>query len=422
MNLTTVHLVRTAAVRTCSCLALLALLVGCGQSAPPQFHLDMVAIVEKQLPAEQTQEVANILDAMFGTPDEPSLLDEAGLDKSLVKMSAGPTQSDQFGRETGLYRRHCAHCHGTTGDGMGPTAMLLNPYPRDYRQGKFKFKSTERAAKPTDHDLETVIREGVQGTAMPAFGLLPESQIKSLVEYVKYLSMRGQTESRLTDAMLDLSEGEKLPATREVLIDEILAPIAESWSTSASSIIPTDGDNAKPDVDLAESIAKGKDLFYDTKANCAKCHGWSALGDGQTTDFDDWSKAIDEAHKSLNADIATLDSSSEMTSEERAALAKHVDALASALKSDSLPPRNAKPRNLRQGIYRGGRAPYDIYRRIYAGINGAPMPAVGPPTPGAPGTLTNDEIWNLVDYVMSLPYQPISQPPRQQRAVSRAAL
>lgn len=422
MNLTTVRIVRTAAVRTCSCLALLALLVGCGQSAPPKFNLDMVAIVEKQLPAEQTQEVANILDAMFGTPDEPSLLDEAGLDKSLVKMSAGPTQSDQFGRETGLYRRHCAHCHGTTGDGMGPTAMLLNPYPRDYRQGKFKFKSTERAAKPTDHDLETVIREGVQGTAMPAFGLLPESQIKSLVEYVKYLSMRGQTESRLTDAMLDLSEGEKLPATREVLIDEILTPIAESWSTSASSIIPTDGDNAKPDVDLAESIAKGKDLFYSTKANCAKCHGWSALGDGQTTDFDDWSKAIDEAHKSLNADIATLDSSSEMTSEERAALAKHVDALASALKSDSLPPRNAKPRNLRQGIYRGGRAPYDIYRRIYAGINGAPMPAVGPPTPGAPGTLTNDEIWNLVDYVMSLPYEPISQPPRQQRAVSRAAL
>jgi hypothetical protein len=50
------------------------------------------------------------------------------------------------------------------------------------------------------------------------------------------------------------------------------------------------------------------------------------------------------------------------------------------------------------------------------------MPAVGPPTPGAPGTLTNDEIWNLVDYVLSLPYEPISQPPRQQRAVSRAAL
>jgi mono/diheme cytochrome c family protein len=304
---------------------------------------------------------------------------------------------------------------------MGPTAMLLDPYPRDYRQGKFKFKSTERAAKPTTHDLEIIVREGVQGTAMPAFGLLPEIQIKALVEYVKYLSLRGQTEIRLSDAMLDLSEGEKFPATREMLVDEILTPLAESWSTATDSIIPTDGDNAKPDVALAESIAKGQELFYSTKANCAKCHGWSALGDGQTNDYDDWNKAIVEAHSSLTADISTLDNPGEMSAEERTALAMQVDRLSSALKSDALPPRNAIPRNLRQGIYRGGRAPYDLYRRIYAGINGAPMPAVGPPSPGAPGTLTSDEIWNLVDYVLSLPYQPITDMPRAQRAVSRAA-
>jgi mono/diheme cytochrome c family protein len=403
-------------------LALLSLAVGCGRTAPPQFHLDMVAIAEKQIPAAQTQEIANILDAMFGTPDDPYVLPETGLDPALIKMAAGPVASDQFGRETGLYRRHCAHCHGTTGDGMGPTAMLLNPYPRDYRQGKFKFKSTERAAKPTDHDLDYIIREGIPGTAMPAFGLLPEIQIRALVEYVKYLSIRGQTETRLSDALLDLSEDEKFPATREMLIDEILTPIAESWSTAPDSIIPTDGENAKPDIELAESIAKGRDLFYSAKANCAKCHGPSALGDGQTTDYDDWNKAIEEAHKNLDSQIATLDDPGEMSSEERAQLAAHVEQLSAALKSDSLPPRTAKPRNLRQGIYRGGRAPYDIYRRIYAGINGTPMPAVGPPSPGAPGTLTNDEIWNLVDYVLSLPYEPISQPPRQQRHVSRAAL
>jgi mono/diheme cytochrome c family protein len=55
----------------------------------------------------------------------------------------------------------------------------------------------------------------------------------------------------------------------------------------------------------------------------------------------------------------------------------------------------------------------DIYRRIYAGINGAPMPGVGPATPGATGTLSDEEIWNLVDYVLSLPYEPIGEPPRQ---------
>jgi mono/diheme cytochrome c family protein len=163
-------------------------------------------------------------------------------------------------------------------------------------------------------------------------------------------------------------------------------------------------------------------LFYGVKGNCAKCHGWSALGDGQTNDFDDWNKKIHEARQGLNSMISTLDSSTEMSAEERASLAQQVKTLAGALATDSLPPRHAIPRNLRQGIYRGGRAPVDLFYRIYAGVNGMPMPAVGPPSPGAPGTLTPAEIWHLVDYVMSLPYEPISKPPRHQRAVSRAAL
>lgn len=403
-------------------IAPIVLLAGCGQSGPPEFELNMVSIAEMQIPAGQQQQVANILEAMFGTPDNPYVLPESGLDLKKIQMAAGPVRSDQFGRETGLYRRHCAHCHGTTGDGMGPTALILDPYPRDYRQGKFKFKSTERAAKPTDYDLETVLHEGVQGTAMPSFGLLPEAQIKALVEYVKYLSMRGQTEILLTNLMADLSEDEKFSTTRETLIEEVLEPIAESWKSAPDQIIPTDGDNAKPDIPLDESIAKGRELFYGTKGNCAKCHGWSALGDGQTNDYDDWNKAVFEAEQSLASDRETLDASTEMSPEERAALEKHVEFFASALRTDSLPPRHAIPRNLRQGIYRGGRAPYDIYRRIYAGINGAPMPAVGPAAPGAQGTLSSDEIWHLVDYVLSLPYQPISKPPREQHAVSRAQL
>ena len=161
---------------------LLLLVSGCGRSGPPQFHLNMVAIAEMQIPPDQQQQIANVLCAMFGTPDEPFVLPESGLDIKKIQMAAGPVKSDQFGRETGLYRRHCGHCHGTTGDGLGPTAMLLDPYPRDYRQGKFKFKSTERAAKPTTDDLERVVREGVQGTAMPSFGLLPDAQIKALVD------------------------------------------------------------------------------------------------------------------------------------------------------------------------------------------------------------------------------------------------
>ena len=280
-------------------LLVLVALAGCGKSDPPQFHANMVAMVQQQIPADAQQGIANILDAMFGTPDNPFVLNETGLDLQKLKIAAGPVRSDEFGLETGLYRRHCAHCHGTTGDGLGPTAMILNPYPRDYRQGKFKFKSTERPAKPTEHDLETVIRQGVQGTAMPSFALLPDAQIKALVEYVKYLSLRGQTEIRLIDATAELSEGDKLKTDRALLVDEILTPLSESWTAAVDNIIRPE---PKPEMELEKSIAQGRELFYGAKANCVKCHGPSAMGDGQTNDYDDWNKVWAEMAKGLTAD------------------------------------------------------------------------------------------------------------------------
>jgi hypothetical protein len=75
-------------------------------------------------------------------------------------MAAGPVWSDEAGGKHGLYRRHCAHCHGISGDGRGPTAMILNPYPRDYRPGVFKFKSNFNPHQPTDDDLR-ILLDGV---------------------------------------------------------------------------------------------------------------------------------------------------------------------------------------------------------------------------------------------------------------------
>jgi mono/diheme cytochrome c family protein len=394
-------------------LALLALLAtGCSKSDSPQFHLNMVAIADAQIPPDQRQELANVLEALYGTPDEPFVLSDTSLDLKKLQVAAGPVRSDQFGRETGLYRRHCGHCHGTTGDGQGPTAMVLNPYPRDYRQGKFKFKSTERAAKPTEYDLEMVVRHGVPGTAMPSFDLLPDAQINALVEYVKYLSMRGQTEIDLINALTALGEGERLETTRAVLVDEIVKPIAENWRTASEKIVQPE---KRSIADVAASVAKGRELFYGTAANCVKCHGPSALGDGQTNDYDDWTKPLVEMAKRLEDQQKSINENSEMSSADRSQAEAQIAFAHSVLQTDALPPRNAIPRNLRQGIYRGGRRPLDIYRRMYAGINGVPMPGVGPATPGAQGTLKNEEIWNLVDYVLSLPYEPISEPRRQEQ-------
>jgi hypothetical protein len=85
----------------------------------------------------------------------------------------------------------------------------------------------------------------------------------------------------------------------------------------------------------------------------------------------------------------------------------------------SLPIQELKPRSLRMGIYRGGRRPLDLYRRISVGIKGAKMPGAGP-SPGNAGVLKPEEIWTLVDYVQSLPYQESSNPYWQQTHVVRA--
>jgi mono/diheme cytochrome c family protein len=38
------------------------------------------------------------------------------------------------------------------------------------------------------------------------------------------------------------------------------------------------------------------------------------------------------------------------------------------------------------------------------------MPGVGAASAGGQGTLTEAEIWNIVDYVLSLPYEALSSP------------
>jgi mono/diheme cytochrome c family protein len=408
------------------CLLVTVFAVGCDTPSAPQFHLNMVQMVSDATPTppEYQQQIADVLEAMFGTPDQPFVMPESGLDARKLKMAAGPAWSDEKGAKFGLYRQHCVHCHGISGDGRGPTALFLNPYPRDYRQGVFKFKSTYTAARPTMEDLHRIMVNGIPGTAMPSFSLLPEAEIEALIEYVKYLAIRGQMETALTNyAFNDLGEedvidektGEPVldedgePQTRLIALNpaedadqrttvmDMLTEIVDDWNAANEQIIvPAEDmipkDDRSPE-EIAASVAKGRELFFGVRANCVKCHGPTALGDGQQDDFDNWNKAhhlfLESVAKGTDEELA----------DERAEVAATL-----------FPVRNAIPRNLRFGVYRGGNRRIDIFWRIFAGIAGTPMPGSGPASAGAQGTLTEEEMWNIVDYVLSLPYEMPSRP------------
>ncbi len=419
-------------------LCAMSALVGCGKSDPPPFRLNMPLMVSNQIVPAHQQAIADILGAMFGTPDEPFVLPETGLDLNKLSIAAGPVWSDEQGGKHGLYRRHCVHCHGVSGDGRGPTALFLNPYPRDYRDGVYKFKSTFNPAKPTDDDLHTILINGIPGTAMPSFALLPPDEVAALVEYVKYLSMRGQMETALVNYVVeeldfDPLTGEADPfdiaadaELREVVTEEFLADVVEGWEEAPEQVILPSEESLPPSdrspEQIADSAAKGRALFAGTRANCIKCHGPTALGDGQRDDHNIWDKAnvkFQQATEALAKSIQSFkESMSEMEGETLEEAKTELNAMRKELaeRDDILatffPPRNAIPRNLRQGLYRGGRRPLDLYRRFSAGIAGTPMPGGGPITPGAKGTLSDEEIWQIVDYVRSLPFEPASQPQR----------
>ena len=310
--------------------------------------------------------------------------------------------AQKFRRGYEQYSIHCMHCHGVTGDGNGPTAPYLNPRPRDYRKGVFKFTSTMPGEKPTTDDLTRIVKHGIPGTYMPSFMLLPDDDVDAIVEYVRWLSMRGELEQRLVTefnaegyskaaieqrkkdgekaADIEAALQEYIKTNVPELVQSLSTDLGESWvraETPEMLVKP-----GKPRTESTpESIARGRELFVSARAKCTNCHGMTGEGNGpQTEDF--------ETDPATNQ---TFD--------------------AAGLHDDwgfIVPPRN-----LTTGVYRGGRRPIDLYRRIYTGIKGAKMPAFG-------GTVLNDdEIWDLVNYVLHIPHAEEGVGPRGDSVQSR---
>lgn len=413
-----VHL-RVPATRVAGVLALLTLALASGCSQPEAefvanqvyaLNVERTLGLDTGLPKSAKQNVQEVVVALFGTPDEPRLpmLGEVDmsqyLDLHMLQMAAGPVGTDESGRPRGLYRRHCVHCHGVTGDGLGPTAEFLNPYPRDYRPGLFKFKSTPGKLPPTHEDLARILYDGIPGTAMPSFKLEDGDAREALVQYVKYLAIRGEIERRLLIAAGDLEEGDLLISPTgdgEDVLEDVqgyAATIVEKWRQADSQAIEIPKRPEHTGEELAASVERGRKLFFGV-GNCLKCHGDTALGDGVEDDFDDWTKEILDPKTPKNLDYAHP-----------------------FIQLGALSPRNAKPRNLRLNVYRGGRRPIDLYRRVVIGITGTPMPAAAMKAPdAAPDAkgMTPDDVWDLINYVQSLTYEEVSEPPQRQDGFQR---
>lgn len=100
--------------------------------------------------------------------------------------------ADQRSPGKKTYDTYCIGCHGEEGLGNGPAAEFLNPKPRNFVNGQYKFfHFNEPGPFPSDESLKITIRNGLPGSAMPAFPLLTDQEIQDVATYIKSLREGG---------------------------------------------------------------------------------------------------------------------------------------------------------------------------------------------------------------------------------------
>lgn len=305
------------------------------------------------LPEKQRTQLDQRLSTYFGSPQFPKFMEVAPENqqptdaKEPLLIEKLERQHLQHGRE--VFTRQCAGCHGTTGDGKGPAGKYLDPPPRDYRLGRFKFTSTPRGSKPRRDDLARIIRYGAKGTSMPTFRFIADEDLQAVIDYVILLSSRGELEYRLiTVADQELNEEDDL---EPALAGEHSQVIGQSWSEAESQIVRP----LTPQPQYSqESIEAGARAFV--QLNCFKCHGRDGRGN----------KAVDVGKDDWG--------------------------------------RTAYAADLTSGMLHGGRRPIDIYRRIYSGINATPMPAFSQPdsSKGETEAQRSETIWHMAHFITSV--------------------
>ncbi|MBX9584946.1 MAG: cytochrome c [Gemmataceae bacterium] len=283
-------------------------------------------------PPEAREALARFLAETFGTPAAPTVAADGAADLGLT-----PDRLAEGGR---LYRRSCQHCHGLAGDGQGPSGLYVTPRPRDYRRGAFKFVSSGDGGKPRRDDLRRTIRDGLKGTAMPSFALLPDDRRELMADFVVYLGLRGEVEYRTVAAVLaddgDGTDGDPTGFARDRLAD-----IFAAWRRAEDA-----PPGPPPPADDPDAVRRGYELFTAAgKTDCLSCH--EDFGRKPTYRYDVWGTA-------------------------------------------------ARPKELTEPGYKGGDRPENLYHRIRHGIQPVGMPAHP--------TLTDSQIWDLVRFVRALPY------------------
>lgn len=221
-------------------------------------------------------------------------------------------EADRMRRSEKVYFAECADCHGARGDGAGYLGEGFDVKPRDFRQGKYEFRSTLGGELPTTADMERTVRDGVPGTTMPAWGqFLGDQEIGDVARYLVVFSPRFAVAWREHRAPRSLDVPRPPPEVEAIGTHPTgeLHPCLSVAGAAYTASLP----------------CRGEQLWNSHQ--CRWCHGDDARGDGPTARgmTDDWH------HPIRPADLTY------------------------------------------KWSFKNGHRPEDVYRSIFGGLEGTPM-------------------------------------------------
>ncbi len=133
-------------------------------------------------------------------PEEKKIVAEAEKKPVDLRLLRIPTP-ELIAAGAKVFKLNCASCHGANGMGDGPKAVSLNPPPRNFTAEKFKYGASVLQIYHT-------LTNGIQGTSMPAFDLLPEEDRMCLAHYVRtFVPDPPDDPPELVDALPVIEEG-----------------------------------------------------------------------------------------------------------------------------------------------------------------------------------------------------------------------
>lgn len=174
-----------------------------------------------------------------------------------------------------LFAVNCASCHGAAGQGNGPAAMALNPKPRNFHEGYWKYGGGVARIVQT-------ISTGSPGTAMAAFTNIPLEDRFAIAHFVRSFSSKPEEDKPADLAWLGpigtpaggdttggtvagvAPGGPPKPALTipiELALMLLAEPNAPTVPAGANAPAPAEG--------------RGSALYAE---RCASCHGGSGEG------------------------------------------------------------------------------------------------------------------------------------------------